>query len=78
MADDDPTAEPAPPPPLGAAATPGQVGIEVIEVADEHMKNVENYAARRQVHEYLLRKEKGDHTEGVVKAFKKAEYEPTV
>ena len=29
-----------------------------------------------QIREYLLRKEKGDHTEGVVKAFKKADYEP--
>ena len=29
-----------------------------------------------QIRAYLLRKGKGDHTEGVVKAFKKAQYEP--
>ena len=29
-----------------------------------------------QIREYLRRKGKGDHTEGVVKAFKKAQYEP--
>jgi Ca2+/Na+ antiporter len=44
---DDPTAEPAPPPPLGAAAAPEQVGVEVIEVAEEDMKNVENYSTKK-------------------------------
>lgn len=42
----DPTSQPAPPPPAGAAETPAP-GEEVVEVNVEDMKNVEKYSAKQ-------------------------------